>query len=85
MKSSQWTTKDWDGLNICGNLLMKVREELVGKIDKGDMSIDDINEGIPSSLGDAGETSMEATPSTASPPASGGEKTMVAENTLVRR
>lgn len=68
LKSSKWENKDWDGSNICGNLLMKVREELTGKIDMGDMTIDDINEETPSTVtseaGDLEESGMDTTTST---------------------
>lgn len=85
LKSSKWATKDWDGTNICGNLFMKVREELVGKIDMGDTSIDDINDDATSTLPDEantrgdtrGETAMLLEASQTS------NKTIVAENTLV--
>lgn len=87
LKSSKWITNDWDGMNTCGNL-MKVRDELAGKIDIGDISIDDVNqEDVASThtsvVDDLGETYMEVTTQSTSTHPSEGDKTVVAENTLV--
>lgn len=92
LKSAKWATKDWEGMNICGNLLMKVRDELVGKIDMGDMSIDEIAEAASSQVSeksDVGETIMEtkaqihSNDSPKSLESSKADKSVVADNTLV--
>lgn len=39
LNSAKWAQKDWSGQNICGNILMRVRDELIGKIDMGNMLV----------------------------------------------
>lgn len=80
LKSSKWETKDWDGVNTCGNLLMKVREELVGKIDMGDMSIDLVT--TEGSVNDESEMETTLQMDTSHPPEVA--KNDASDNTLVQ-